>query len=290
MEQKILITGASGGFGYLTCKSLIDKGHQVVGTMRSTTGKNEKVANELKSIGVHLVEMDVTNENSVNNGVKKAIDVLNGLDVLINNAGVGVFGMQEHFTPDDMKYVFDVNVFGVQRVMRATLPFFRKQKKGTVLYISSLLGRITEPFFGVYNASKWALEAIADNYRTELSVFGIESCIVEPGGYPTTFIENLVKPSDNSRNESYGEFMKAPNAMINGYIQSLEANSEQRPHKVADAISNLIAIPHGEKPLRTIVDYTLMGEHINKYNEMLHNVTLGIFSAFGIEGMLHIKK
>ncbi len=165
MEQKILITGASGGFGYLTCKSLIDKGHQVVGTMRSTTGKNEKVANELKSIGVHLVEMDVTNENSVNNGVKKAIDVLNGLDVLINNAGVGVFGMQEHFTPDDMKYVFDVNVFGVQRVMRATLPFFRKQKKGTVLYISSLLGRITEPFFGVYNASKWALEAIADNYE-----------------------------------------------------------------------------------------------------------------------------
>lgn len=288
--QKILITGASGGFGYLTCKSLIDKGHKVVGTMRSTTGKNEKIANELKSIGVQLVEMDVTNEESVNNGVKKAIDLLNGLDVLINNAGLGVFGMQEHFTPDDMKYVFDVNVFGVQRLMRATLPHFRKQKKGTVLYISSLLGRITEPFFGVYNASKWALEAIADNYRTELSVFGIESCIVEPGGYPTAFIENLVKPSDNSRNESYGEFMNAPNAMINGYKQSLEANTEQRPHKVAEAISKLIAIPYGEKPIRTIVDFTLMGEHINKYNEMLHNATFKIFSAFGIEGMLSIKK
>jgi NAD(P)-dependent dehydrogenase (short-subunit alcohol dehydrogenase family) len=290
MEQKILITGASGGFGYLTCRSLIDNGHKVVGTMRSAAGKNEKVANELKSIGVQLVEMDVTNEESVNNGVKKAIDLLNGLDVLINNAGVGVFGMQEHFTADDMKYVFDVNVFGVQRVMRAALPHFRKQKKGTVLYVSSLLGRITEPFYGVYNASKWALEAIADNYRTELSVFGIESCIVEPGGYPTTFMENLIKPSDNSRNESYGEFMHAPEAMFDGYKKALEANTEQRPHKVADAICDLIDIPYGEKPMRTVVDYTLMGEHISKYNEMLHKVTLEIFSAFGIEGMLCIKK
>lgn len=290
MEQKILITGASGGFGFLTCKSLVDKGHKVVGTMRSIAGKNEKVANELKSIGVQLVEMDVTNEESVNNGVKKAIDLLNGLDVLINNAGVGVFGMQEHFTPDDMKYIFDVNVFGVQRVMRAALPYFRKQKKGTVLYISSLLGRITEPFFGVYNASKWALEALAENYRTELSVFGIESCIVEPGGYPTTFMDNLIKPSDNSRNESYGEFMQAPKAMFGGYEQSLEANKEQRPHKVADAIANLIALPYSEKPMRTVVDFTLMGEHINKYNDMLHNVTLGIFTAFGIDGMLTVKK
>ena len=290
MEQKILITGASGGFGFLTCQSLIEKGHKVVGTMRSTKGKNEKVANALKSIGVHLVEMDVTNEESVNKGVKNAIDLLNGLDVLINNAGVGVFGMQEHFTPEDMKYVFDVNVFGVQRVMRATLPHFRKQGKGTVIYTSSLLGRMTLPFYGVYNASKWALEAIAENYRTELSAFGIESSIIEPGGFPTTFMENLKKPSDNSRNESYGEFMQVPKAMFDGFEQALEANTEQRPQKVADAITNLIAVPYGEKPMRTVVDYMGMGEHITNYNEMLDNVTFGIYSAFGNEGMLKINK
>ena len=290
MRQKILITGASGGFGFLTCQSLIKKGHQVVGTMRSTTGKNEEVANQLKSIGVHLIEMDVINKKSVNNGVQKAIETLDGLDVLINNAGLGVMGMQEHFTPEDMQKIFDVNVFGVQRLMRAVLPHFRSQGKGTVLYTSSLLGRMTLPFYGVYNASKWALEALAENYRTELSSFGIESCLVEPGGFPTTFIDNLMKPSDSSRDESYGEFMQAPKAMFDGFEQALEANLEQRPQKVADAITNLIEMPFGEKPMRTVVDYMGMGEHISKYNEMLDNVTFGIYSAFGNEGMLKVKK
>ncbi|MEM6379845.1 MAG: SDR family oxidoreductase [Bacteroidota bacterium] len=290
MGQKILITGASGGFGFLTSKSLIENGHQVVGTMRSTKGKNEKTAAELKALGVHLVEMDVTDEASVNAGVENAISLLDGLDVLINNAGVGVLGMQEHFTADDMKYVFDVNVFGVQRIMRAVLPHFRAQGKGTVLYVSSLLGRMTMPFYGVYNASKWALEALAENYRTELSAFGIESAIVEPGGFPTAFMDNLMKPSDESRSEAYGAFMNAPKAMFDGFEQALEANPNQRPQKVADAIAHLIAMPYGQKPMRTVVDYMGMGEHIEKYNEVLHNLTFGIYSAFGNEGMLSIKE
>jgi NAD(P)-dependent dehydrogenase (short-subunit alcohol dehydrogenase family) len=290
MGQKIIITGASGGFGFLTCKALIANGHKVVGTMRSTSGKNEKVATELKSMGVHVVEMDVTDTNSVNHGIQKAIELLDGLDVVVNNAGVGVLGMQEHFTPEDMQQVFDVNVIGVQRVMRAVLPLFREQGKGTAIYVSSLLGRITMPFYGPYNATKWALEALAENYRTELSGFGIESCIVEPGGFPTTFMENLVKPSDDSRSESYGEFMHAPNAMFDGFEQAISANPEQRPEKVADAISHLIALPRGEKPMRTIVDFMGMGGHIGAYNEMLHNMTFGIYSAFGNQGMLSVKK
>lgn len=290
MNQKILITGASGGFGFLTAKALVAKGHKVVGTMRSVKGKNETVANDLKKIGVQLVEMDVTKEESVHDGVKKSVELLDGLDVLINNAGLGVFGMQEHFTAEDMQKVFDVNVFGVQRVMRATLPYFREQGKGTILYTSSLLGRITLPFYGVYNASKWALEAIAENYRTELSTFNIESCIVEPGGFPTTFIDNLMKPSDQSRNQSYGEFMNVPPAMLSGFEQALEANPEQRPQKVADVITDLIELPYGEKPLRTVVDYMGMGEHIAQYNQVLQQVTLGIYSAFGNEGMLKLNK
>lgn len=290
MGQKVLITGASGGFGFLISKTLIKKGHQVIGTMRSTSGKNEEVAKELEAVGVQLIEMDVTNEGSVNSGIKRAIEKLEGLDVVINNAGLGVLGMQEHFTPDDMQRVFNVNVFGVQRVMRAVLPYLRQQGKGTILYTSSLLGRMTLPFYGVYNASKWALEAMAENYRTELSGFGIESCLVEPGGFPTTFIDNLMKPSDKTREAEYGDFMQAPHGMLAGFEQALEANTEQRPQKVADAISNLLEIPYGEKPMRTTVDYMGMGENIDKYNEMLHNITHGIYSAFGTEGMLKIKK
>ncbi len=288
--MKVLITGASGGFGYLISKKLKDDGHEVVGTMRTTAGKNETVAGELKSAGIQLVELDVTKSESVDNGVKEAIETLGGLDIVINNAGVGVFGMQEHFTPDDMQYLFDVNVFGVQRVNRAVLPHFRAQGNGTIIYVSSLLGRMTLPFYGPYNASKWALEALAENYRTELSGFGIESLIVEPGGFPTTFMDNLIRPSDKSREESYGEFMNAPQAMFDGFEEALNNNPEQRPEKVADAVSDLLNKPFGERPFRTVVDNMGMGEHINNYNDVLHQVTHGIYSAFGTEGMLDVKK
>ncbi len=290
MGQRIIITGASGGFGFLTAKSLKQAGHQVAGTMRSIEGRNAQVAKDLRAAGVHVIELDVRDEKSVNEGIAKAIDQLGGIDVLINNAGLGVMGMQEHFTPEDMQEVFDVNLFGVQRVLRAALPVLREQGKGTIMYTSSLLGRMTLPFYGVYNASKWALEALAENYRTELSIFGIESVIVEPGGFPTTFMENLKKPSDRTRDKAYGDFIHAPQAMFDGFETALQANTEQRPQKVADAISELLKLPHGEKPLRTVVDFMGMGEHIRNYNDVLENLTLGIYSAFGNEGMLEVAK
>ena len=290
MSKKILITGASSGFGYLTVQALLKEGHQVAGAMRGVNGKNKEVADELRNAGAHIVEIDVTDENQVNSGVQTAIEALGGLDVVINNAGVGVVGMQEHFTADDMKYIFDINVFGVQRMMRAVLPHFRKQGNGLAIYVSSLLGRMTLPFYGVYNASKWALEALAENYRTELSTFGIESCLVEPGGFPTAFMDNLYRPSDNSRDEEYGEFMNAPVAMFEGFGQALEANTKQRPEIVAEAIVDLINQPYGQKPMRTTVDHMGMGDHINKYNEHLDQVTHGIYSAFGTDGMLKIPE
>ena len=289
MSKRILLTGANSGFGYLTVKSLLEAGHQVVGTMRTVTGRNENVANELQSLGAHLVEMDVTDEVTVNQGVTKAIDLLGSLDIVVNNAGVGVMGMQEHFTAEDMQYIFDVNVFGVQRVMRAVLPHFREKSSGLIIYVSSLLGRMTLPFYGPYNASKWALEALAENYRTELSTFGIESCLVEPGGFPTEFMDNLKSPSDESRTEAYGEFMNAPKAMFEGFEAALANNPSQKPQIVADAILSLIDKPVGERPMRTVVDHMGMGEHLHPYNESLDKITYGIYSAFGTEGMLKLK-
>ncbi len=153
MKNKVLITGASGGFGFLICKELTARGYEVAGTTRNLN-RNEVVINDLKRMGIHMIEMDVTDESSVNNGVNQAIEEMDGLDILINNAGVGALGMQEHFTPEDMKKVFDVNVFGVQRVTRAALPYLREQQRGTILFVSSLLGRVAMPFYGIYNASK----------------------------------------------------------------------------------------------------------------------------------------
>ncbi len=289
MSKIILITGASGGFGKLTTLTLLKNGHTVVASMRGVKDKNKQITEELETAGARIVEIDVTNDTSVNQGVKTAIEMTGGMDVVVNNAGVGVVGLQETFTPEDWQKLFDINVFGVQRVNRAVLPYMRANKSGLIVSTSSLRGRITVPFYGPYNASKWALEALAENYRVELSEFGVDSCIVEPGGYPTTFIDNIVKPSDSSRDESYGELSQAPIGFLNDFEKALEDNKEQNPQLVADAISKLIDTPAGQRSFRTVVDKMGMGDHIKGYNEQLAQITYGIYNAFGIEDMLKLK-
>jgi len=290
MSQKVLITGASSGFGKLTVLALLEDGHSVAAAMRGVDGKNHESAKELADAGASIVEIDVLSEESVNSGVADAINKLEGLDVVINNAGVGVVGMQEHFTVNDFQKVFDVNVFGVQRVNRAAIPHLRNQESGLIIYISSLLGRMSLPFYGPYNATKWALEAMAENYRVELSGFGIENAIIEPGGFETNFFGNLIQPSDTTRVEAYGEFMNAPQQMGQAFGETLANTPEQSPQLVVDAIQNVINAPTGKKPFRTTVDKLGMGDPIAGYNEQLESITRGVYTAFGINGMLDVKK
>ena len=287
--SNIFITGANGGFGALTVKTLLSQGHSVVATMRNTASKNKAAADELSALGAKIVELDVTDEASVNAGVAKAIELLGGIDVVINNAGVGVLGIQEQFSIDDFKRLFDINVFGVQRVNRAILPHFRKQGSGLLIHISSLLGRITLPFYGPYNASKWALEAMAENYRVELSGFGVDSCIVEPGGYPTGFMESLMQPSDHSQDGSYGDMIHAPKYAFDSFEGALASNPAQNPQNVADAIANLISTPAGQRPMRTVVDNMGMGTHVEPYNQHLAQIHEGLYNAFGMGEMLTLK-
>ncbi len=289
MMSKVFITGASGGFGALTVKTLLSKGHSVVATMRNVESKNKAAAEELTALGAKVVDLDVTDEANVNAAVSEAIELLGGLDVVINNAGVGVLGLQEQFTIDDFKHLFDVNVFGVQRVNRAVLPHFKSQGTGLLIHVSSLLGRVAMPFYGPYNASKWALEALAENYRVELSGFGIDSCLVEPGGYATGFLSNLMQPSDHSRNESYGEMIHAPKQAFESFEKALNENSSQDPQQVADAIVNLIVTPAGQRPMRTVVDNMGMGTHIAPYNDQLAQIHEGLYNAFGMGDMLKLK-
>lgn len=289
MSKKVLITGANGGFGRLTVESLLSKGHKVAATMRNVDTKNKAAADELKALGAFVVELDVTSDDSVNAGVAKAIELLGGLDVVVNNAGVGVVGMQEFYTSDDFKYLFDVNVVGVQRVNRAALPFLRKQNNGLIIYVSSILGRMVMPFYGPYNATKWALEALAENYRVELSGFGIENCIVEPGGFPTTFFANIMQASDTSRVESYGDFMNVPQQMAEGFGAAMQNAPGQKPEIVSEAIVGLIEAPKGTNKFRTVVDAMGMGTPIEPYNENLEGIMNGLYGAFHIDGMLKVK-
>ncbi|MDW3192985.1 MAG: SDR family oxidoreductase [Cytophagales bacterium] len=290
MKHKILVTGASGAFGRLTCLQLAKDGHEVAGTFRSTSGKNAALAEELKSSGVHLIEMDVTDEASVNTGVQSAIDKMGGLDTVFNNAGVGANGILETFTTADLQKMFEVNVFGVQRLMRAVLPYFRQQGVGTIIHTSSCIGRITTPFLAAYSSSKYALESLAEGYRAELSGFGIESCIVEPGGMPTAFMGAMLKPSDSDRTQAYGDMAQVPDVALNNYVQYIETIPEQKPEKVANAVVALVNTPFGEKPFRTVVDFSGLKEPVEQYNKVLDGTTKAIYAANGVDNLLTLNK
>lgn len=290
MKHKILVTGASGAFGSLTCMLLVEKGHQVVGTMRSMRGKNEAIANELRTKGVDLLEMDVSQEDSVISGVNSSLEIMDGLDTVFNNAGIGANGILECFTIHDLQKMFEVNVFGVQRLMRAVLPHFRSQRQGTIIHTSSCIGRVTTPFLASYSASKYALESLAEGYRAELSRFGIESCIVEPGGFPTGFMSGMISPSDSERMIQYGEMAKLPEVSIKGYVEYVKSIPEQRPERVAEAVSTLIEIPFGQKPFRTVVDFSGLKQSIENYNDALNETTKAIYTANGVLDLLALNK
>jgi NAD(P)-dependent dehydrogenase (short-subunit alcohol dehydrogenase family) len=286
---KILVTGSSKGFGKLIVASLQKDGHSVAATMRDVSGKNKDVAAALTKLGAKAVELDVTDERSVASGVSQALEVLGGIDVVINNAGVGCIGHQESFTTDDWRKVFDVNVFGVQRVNRAVIPHLREKKSGLLVHVSSILGRMVVPFYGPYNASKFALEALADNYRVELSAFGIESVVVEPGGYGTTFIDGLVRPSDPARAKGYGPAADAPEMFLKAFEKNFEGPNAPNPQWVADAVAGLVKMPRGQRPFRTAVDRLGMGDAVTPYNKFAEEMQAKVYSAFGMADVLKVK-
>ncbi|MEM9103810.1 MAG: SDR family oxidoreductase [Pseudomonadota bacterium] len=187
MTHSVLITGTNSGFGYLIANTLVDAGYRVAGSVRDPNGRNASIVKGLEVKGIHIVEIDVTDEESVTQGVFKASEKIGPIDILINNAGVGTLGWQESFTIDDFKKVFDINVFGVQRMTRAVLPQMKQRGHGTIIQISSILGKFVLPFLGSYSATKHAVEGLVENYRVELSQFGIQSLIVQPGGFGTDF-------------------------------------------------------------------------------------------------------
>ncbi|MEO1703873.1 MAG: SDR family oxidoreductase [Pseudomonadota bacterium] len=287
--MNILITGANSGFGQLIVSDLLKAGHRVVGSMRDVSGRNAGAATALRALGADIVEIDVTEDASVEAGVAQARALLGHIDTLINNAGVGAHGLQENFSPDDFRRLFEINVFGVQRMIRATVPQMRGRGEGLIVNISSLLGRVALPFYGPYNATKWALEAMSENYRAELSAFGVEVALVEPGGFPTGFIANLMQPSARDRDASYGEMAGAPEASLAGFEAFLAENPAQAPQIVSDAVVAVLDAPHGARPFRTEVDKIGMAEPLKGYNDHLAQVTEGLFTNLGMADLLKVR-
>ena len=219
-SKVILVTGSSNGIGRLTVETLARQGHTVYASLRHANGRNAAVRDELQqlasheSLNLYVVELDVTDDVSVEAAVADIITDAGRVDVLVNNAGVMNIGITEGFTLEQVQRQFDVNFYGAVRTNRAVLPHMRRQGEGLLIQISSLAGRIVLPFFGIYNASKFAVEAMSEAYRYDLSGWGVDSVIVEPGPYGTNLLETIPWPEDKQRLEDYTELAGAPEKMI----------------------------------------------------------------------------
>jgi NADP-dependent 3-hydroxy acid dehydrogenase YdfG len=261
--KAILITGTSTGFGRDTAETLKRAGHRVFASMRDPQGRNQEHANALRLQGIAVIELDVTRNDSVERAVRTVLDDVGHIDVLVNNAGIASAGVSEAFTPEQAQALFDVNVFGLLRVTRAVLPAMRREKGGLIVNIGSILGRVTFPFFGIYGASKFAVEALSDSLRYELSQLGIEVALIQPSAYPTPMYSSLQQPTDAARVTAYGEAGDIPGAMFKHFTSLFQGPAAPNPHDVAEAIAKLVAQPKGARAARTIVGTAFGSDTVN---------------------------
>lgn len=190
----------------------------------------------------------MTDDASVEHAVQEVIQKAGRIDVLVNNAGVSVVGLTETFTPEQAQRLFDVNVFGAIRMNRAVLPHMRQQGSGLLVYISSAGGRLVLPHNGLYCASKFALEALAESYHYQLFGVGIDSVILEPGGYRSALSSNWAAPADPARGMAYGQVAEVIEKIVADFARLLSQSPS--PHELADAVAECIAMSPEERPLR----------------------------------------
>jgi len=178
----ILITGASSGIGYDAAQTLAQQGHKVYAAARRV----EKME-PLKAFGVQVVKMDVTDEESMQNGVQAVIQAEGRIDVLVNNAGYGFFGAIENVPMEEARRQLEVNVFGLARLTQLVLPYMRQQKCGRIVNTSSIAGKMAFYLGGWYNVTKYSVEAFSDALRMEVKPFGIDVVMIEPGAIKTNW-------------------------------------------------------------------------------------------------------
>lgn len=194
MSKTILITGASTGFGRDTAETLARAGHTVFASMRDPQAKNSEHAAALRKQGIEVVALDVSDDGSVERAVAEVMARAKQIDVLINNAGIASAGVTEAFTADQAKAVFNTNVVGLLRISRAVLPGMRAHGQGLIINIGSILGRVTFPFFGIYGASKFAVEALTDSLRTRSRSSASMSCWCSQAPIPPRCMRTFRRP------------------------------------------------------------------------------------------------
>lgn len=260
MTQTFVITGCSSGFGYDLALKLARRGDRVYATMRAPDGKNANAAQALRDLAdtegldLRVLDLDVTDDASVDAAAETVRDESGAADVVVNNAGQMFVGITEAFTAAELTRQLDINVVGVHRVNRAFLPAMREVGSGLVVSISSTAGRCAVPFIGVYHASKWALEGYTQALRGELASSGVDVVIVEPGPFTTSLFPNSPQPENaDGREATYPaavhEALEGMGSAFDGLFADPDAPTD--PAIVVDAIADLVAMEPGTRPFRT---------------------------------------
>ena len=230
------------------------------------------------------VELDVSDDASVEAGVKKVLAEAGKIDVLVNNAGIGSAGVTEAFTAEQAKVIFDTNVVGLFRVTRAVLPSMRQKRDGLIINIGSILGRVTFPFLGIYGASKFAVEALTDSLRYEVSQLGVEVVEVQPSAYPTNFFTSIQTPAGTEVTKSYGEVGQIPDAMFKAFVSTFEGKDAPNPHDIGEAVAKLVGQSKGSRATRTVVGAAFGSD---KANEDIATVQAKVVEYLGLS---HLEK
>ncbi len=231
MNKVILITGSSSGIGKETVKLFQTKNWKVAATMRTP----EKAEDLQKIVDVECIRLDVTDVDSIRFAIKETLDKFGRIDAIVNNAGYGLVGAFEAATPAQIEKQFQTNVFGLMNVCREILPYFREQKRGTIVNVASMGGRITFPLYSLYHGTKWAVEGFSESLQYELRPFNIKVKIVEPGPIKTDFY-------DRSMDLTTKEGLSAYDSFVEKVMPNMQKAGENAPDGslVAEVIYNAV--------------------------------------------------
>lgn len=285
LAKVVVITGCSSGFGEGAVKAFADKGYRVWGTLRDAEERNaaKKAALEAYSKTVSVIDMDVTNDASVAAGFARILNE-GAVDVLINNAGIMYLGITEAFSIAQAKEQMETNYYGAIRTMQAVLPAMRKAKSGLIINCSSLVGQISPPFFSTYSATKHALEGYTQGLRYEVSPFGIDVAIVEPGPFGTSLLASGKAPARGDVLASYGDLAGVPAAMGAHFAEFLQSDQAPKPQLVVDAYMALADMPAGKRPTRTVVGITWGVDEMNAAKQPIQDRVLKEMQLEGVLG------
>ncbi len=265
----VLVTGSSSGFGELISRTLASSGHHVFATMRGVADRNAAPAQQLthwaasEGVRLEVVELDVTSDASVARAVEHILARAGTVDVAVNNAGAAARGPLEAFSVDQMAALLNLNALGPMRVNKAVLGTMRRQRSGLIVWVSSTLGRVLPGRGGLYPATKWAAEGLAETLHHQIAPFGVDLTILEPGAFPTP--ANTTDKSMHAADEAIAAEYAAVASSApprRGTNPDYVAPDLQ---DVADAVLQLVSMPAGTRPLRMVVG-PIFTDGVDEYN------------------------